>query len=150
MAIDLWNSWKFLPSKETYYITISSKLLSKVVNSLYCTIVDIVHSLNIYDFSLVSMVCFHVFVNKDKPTYFINNRILLITTYKETDKLQKRHISLLVAIVTVLVHHLCSVKNQEWVCDMHTSCVTCIYWYKYTCQNCMQQCVYMLDFNVYM
>ena len=108
------------------------KLLLKVVDRLYCTIVDLIHSwykdilaylvrsyplrrpfnwykfifiievlqlstnvqrmkqLNIvyitfnewvYKFTLASMVCFHIVINKDMPTCFMNSKILLITKY---------------------------------------------------------------------
>ena len=58
------------------------------------------------------MIHFNVFINKDMPTYFINNKILLITAYKESNKLQNRCILLPIAIVTVPVHHMCTVVNQ--------------------------------------
>ena len=66
----------------------------------------------IYNFTLVSTVRFHIFINKDMPKYFAKGKIQLITIYKETDKLLNRYISLPIAIDTVPVHHMCSVANQ--------------------------------------
>ena len=61
---------------------------------------------------LVSTVCFHVFINKDIPISFINGKMPLPTTYKETDKLLNRCALLPIAIVNVPVQHICSVANQ--------------------------------------
>ena len=48
-----------------------------------------------------------VFINKDMPIHFINSKLLLVTAYKVTDKLQNRCILLPIAIVIVPVHHSC-------------------------------------------
>ena len=61
------------------------------------------------------------------PVYFINGKILLITTYKETDKLQNRCISLPIATVTISVHHTGSVANQACAHDVYLLCVACIH-----------------------
>ena len=52
--------------------------------------------------------------------------MLLITAYKETDKLQNKCISMPIAIVTVPVHHMCSVANQAWACDVDILSIVCI------------------------
>ena len=58
------------------------------------------------NFTLVSMHgMFCIFFNMDRFTYFVNGKILSITAHKETDKLQNRCVSLLIAIATVPVYH---------------------------------------------
>ena len=84
------------------------------------------------------------------PTYFVNGKVLLIkhNNYKESDKLQNRCNLLLIAIVTVAIHHMCSVANKEWAHDVDLLCIACIHWYECAHQNRMQQCMCMLDFEV--
>ena len=52
------------------------------------------------------------------PRHFIISKLLLVTAYKVTDKLQNRCISLPIATVTVPVH-------WAWARDVHLSCVVC-------------------------
>ena len=72
---------------------------------------SLMNTQQIYNFTLVSTVHFHISINKDTPTYFVNSKIL-ITTYKATDKLQNRCISLPIVVVTLPVYHTCSVANE--------------------------------------
>ena len=60
------------------------------------------------------------------PRHFIISKLLLVTAYKVTDKLQNWCISLPIAIVTVPVYHSCTyVANWAWAHDVHLSCVVC-------------------------
>ena len=66
----------------------------------------------LYKFTLVSTAYIHfdIFINKDMPINFVNDKILLqhikkLTSYK-TDAFQCLYIA------TVHVHHTCSVANQ--------------------------------------
>ena len=104
--------------------------------------------LNGYATSLFFLQCAFMVV-KDTSTYFINSKILFITTYKETDKLQNRCISLPRALVIVpcIPHVKCSKSNMSlW----HASLVCRMYslWYECALQNCMQQCLCTSDFEV--
>ena len=76
----------------------------------------------VYNCTPVYMIHFNVLINKDMLTYFVNDKILLIIAYKESDKLQNRSISLPIAIVTVSVYNTCIVINQAWACDLHLVC----------------------------
>ena len=53
-----------------------------------------------------------------------------------------------VPVVTVHVHHTCSVASQVWSHDMHLLCVGCVNWPACACQNCVQWCVHTPVFEV--
>ena len=71
---------------------------------------------------------------------------MLITTYKETNKLKSSCISLPTATVPVVTPHVYSVANQVLVQDVRLSCVMCVCYPVCARQNRVQQCVHTLVF----
>ena len=74
---------------------------------------------------------------------------MLITTYKEANRLQSSCISLPTATVAVVTPHVQYGKlNIVRVSDMHLSCITCVCYPACAYQNRVLQCMYMSVFEV--
>ena len=122
--------------------------------------------MNRYTTSLLFLWCIFTYLLIRIHHYFVNGKILLITEYKETNKLQNRYTLLPIVIVTAPVHQMCSVANQVWaylMCRVYslvwvrmpkfltTVCVHVSFW-SFTCGKCagMHVCKFTLSGTIIM